>query len=153
MSVGLAPCPATAVLIGTPAEESTASLLQSLLVQRSTPDKHPDAEAIDPHSQTPNASILAAAFSGMEAELDVGGVRKGSLVRKASEESVGSADSFSVSRSDCWLGFEPEFGEIPPGRSVSIAVRKSKVNPDSIFLAVGNLMGFQIPRWYFLHAL
>lgn len=120
----------TAVVTGTPAEASTVSLLQRLLVQQATTaDEYPKAEAIDPYSQTPNASILTAVFSGMEAELDAGGARKGSLVRKASEESVGSADSFSVSRDDCWLGFEPAFGEILPGRSASIAVSKSKVVP------------------------
>lgn len=122
----------TAVVAGTPAEASTVSLLQRLLVQQATADKHPKAEAMDPYSQTPNASIPTEVFSGMEAELDVGGARKGSLVRKASEESVGSADSFSVSSNDCWLGFEPAFGEIPPGRSASIAVSKSKVTPVSI---------------------
>ena len=47
---------------------------------------------------------------------------KGLLQRKNSEGSVGSADSFSVSRDGCWLGFEPAMGELSPGRSVTITV-------------------------------
>lgn len=48
----------------------------------------------------------------------------GSLQRRNSDEgSVGSADSFSVSRDGCRLGFEPALGELAPGRSVTIAVR------------------------------
>lgn len=46
----------------------------------------------------------------------------GLLQRRNSEGSVGSADSFSVSRDGCRLGFEPALGELPPGRSVTITV-------------------------------
>ena len=48
--------------------------------------------------------------------------------RKASTESMGSADSFSVTRDASWLGFEPAFGDIYPGKSAAIKVR----NTDSV---------------------
>ncbi|CAN0353483.1 unnamed protein product, partial [Ectocarpus sp. 12 AP-2014] len=47
---------------------------------------------------------------------------QGSLVRRNSELSVGSADSFSVSRDGCRLGFDPAFGDLAPGRSMTIMV-------------------------------
>ncbi|CAM9334199.1 unnamed protein product, partial [Hapterophycus canaliculatus] len=47
---------------------------------------------------------------------------KGLLLRRNSEGSVGSADSFSVSRDGCWLGFEPALGDLAPGRSTTIKV-------------------------------
>eukprot|EP00903_Cladosiphon_okamuranus_P011029 g10416.t1 len=44
------------------------------------------------------------------------------LQRRNSEGSVGSADSFSVSRDSCRLSFEPALGELAPGRSATITV-------------------------------
>ncbi|CAM9236760.1 unnamed protein product, partial [Laminaria digitata] len=43
-------------------------------------------------------------------------------MRRGSIESIGSADSFSVPRDGCWVGFEPAFGDIAPGRSATITV-------------------------------
>lgn len=47
-------------------------------------------------------------------------------MRRGSTESIGSADSFSVPRDGCWVGFEPAFGDIAPGRSATITVRANK---------------------------
>ena len=47
---------------------------------------------------------------------------EGLLQRRNSEGSVGSSDSFSVSRDGCRLSFEPALGELAPGRSVTITV-------------------------------
>lgn len=42
--------------------------------------------------------------------------------RKASTASIGSADSFSVPRDGCCLGFEPALGDISPGKSATVTV-------------------------------
>lgn len=46
----------------------------------------------------------------------------GLLVRRNSERSVDSNDSFSVPSDGCRLEFEPAFGELDPARSITITV-------------------------------
>lgn len=81
--------------------------------------------------QTNNA-LDAAGQLGTGAD----GNNKALGMRRGSTESIGSADSFSVPRDGCWVGFEPAFGDIAPGRSATITVRANrrlidKTNPSA----------------------
>ena len=96
---------ATATATGAEAQHAAANdRALAMVFGASPPPLSPPAAASNP----PAPSTLAPG--------------KGLLQRKNSEGSVGSADSFSVSRDGCWLGFEPAMGELSPGRSVTITV-------------------------------
>eukprot|EP00752_Nemacystus_decipiens_P011479 g10191.t1 len=91
-----------------------------------TSQRHPEDDGNDqalarvfgPPPTPPPQPPVADASSSMTKHASAEGL----LQRRNSEGSVGSSDSFSVSRDGCKLSFEPALGELAPGRSTAITV-------------------------------
>lgn len=113
---------------GTASEASSIVVLRNILLQQAAV-KQPVVT-----TKTDNDERLSRVLSGhgrfTDSETVGEGDGRGLLVRKKSDASVGSADSFSVSRKGCWLAFSPAYGELPPGRTVAVTVGAKAADRD-----------------------